>query len=101
MKMKKQRLRNFKCESKDKWEQDKNRKYLWRNDTDDMQVMIFKNEDDSDIKCLWLKILVDKDYMSNYFIYSTETTNRHPLDYALDILENYRIEEEEKEEEKG
>lgn len=86
MKRKKTLLR---CESDTKWRQDEGRKYLWINDTDDIQVMTFTNDVNKMLTCFWIKIFDGKDYVSNYLVYDREAIQKHPLDYAIELRDEF------------
>ena len=88
-----------KCISKEQWTQDEHKKYLWMHEELPIQVMIFTNDDEPSVKCLWIKTLSEGNYVSNYFIYSLENEDTHPLDYAIALVEKFK--DSQKEEDDG
>ena len=78
--------------SKDLWVQDEHKSYLWMNDTDHIQAMVFQNLDDKNIFCLWVKVLHEEEFVSNYFVYSNDQIQMHPLDYAITMVQRFKEE---------
>lgn len=81
--------------SKDEWSIDEHKKYLWIHDISAIQVMIFNNDQEEDIKCIWVKMLHKGEFVSNYFVYSIDNEKIHPLDYALKMIKQFKESEEE------
>lgn len=72
------------------WIKDDHRKYLWIHDELPIQAMIFSNDNEPEVKCLWIKTLNKGEFVSNYFVYSTETDKIHPLDYAIELVQKFK-----------
>lgn len=79
-------------QTKEKWYKNQHKPYLWMNDDDDIQAMVFQNEDDKNIYCIWIKTFYDGDYVSNYFVYARDQIDMHPLDYVITMVEKFKEE---------
>lgn len=86
----------IKFKSKDDWTLDKKKKYLWIHNSLPIQVMVFENQDEVDIKCLWVKTTYKGNYVSNYFVYTLQNTKVHPLDYAIEMVGKFKDSEKKK-----
>lgn len=76
--------------SKEHWSLDPDKDYLWINDLSPLQTIFFQNQENPSIYCVWVKVYLDKKYVSNYFVYSTKDVNVHPLDYAIDMVNKFK-----------
>lgn len=79
--------------TKENWVKDEHRQYLWIHDQLPIQAMYFVNCDIEDIVCLWVKTHHNDYFVSNYFVYSIEAIKKHPLDYAIEIVDEFKHKE--------
>ncbi len=70
------------------WE--KLQEHHWGNAEKSIQIMIFTNDDDQDLKCIWVKILNDGEWVSNYFLYRVSDTKMTPFEFAESIVKRFK-----------
>jgi len=72
------------------WMIDENKPYLWHHKTLPIEVMCYTNDQDPIIRCIWMRIEHDGEYVSNYFAYSDEAIEMDPLNYALKMFDDFK-----------
>jgi len=72
------------------WMTDEDKPYLWLHKEQPIEVICYTNDQDPSIKCIWVRMLHDGEYVSNYFSYSKEALDVEPLDFAMNMVEQFK-----------
>lgn len=80
----------MKNENVDGWTQFEDKKHVLVHDDTAIQVMVFTNDFDEDIKCVWVKINHDNEFLSEYFVFSESKEEMSAFDFALKMVEKFK-----------
>ena len=60
---------------------------IWENEQENIEILIYTNDDDPDIKCVFMRYLDDKEgWLSNYFPYKVSVWQANPFDFAMQMV---------------
>lgn len=74
---------------------DRIKDYVWENSDGTIQLMSFTNDDKPNIKCVYIKLYKDDEWVSNYFLYDKDTEEVDALEFAELLVSKYNKEENE------
>lgn len=71
------------------WYQDETKPYLWHHNEKEISLISYTNDHDPDIKCIWVRMLHDGEFVSNYFTYSQKSQEMLPMEMAMKLVEDF------------